>query len=60
MHFGIAMVLNVSIGHNTPVGTLIFIACTAGDVKVEEFIDELWPFLLSMIALLFFVTFGPI
>jgi len=60
VHFGIVMVLNLTIGGVTPpFGTLIFLVSSVLDISPTKIIKELMPFILALIIVLFFVTFTP-
>lgn len=58
VHFGIIMVLNLCIGLCTPpVGTILFVGSGVAKVSVADVIRPLMPLLLTMILVLFLVTF---
>jgi tripartite ATP-independent transporter DctM subunit len=58
VHFGIIMVLNLCIGVCTPpVGTILFVGAGVAKIPVTKVIKPLMPLLLSMIVVLFLVTF---
>ena len=60
VHFGIIMMLNLSIGLVTPpVGSTLFVGCAIGNVSIERVSRKLWPFWLSMFAILMLVTYFP-
>jgi TRAP-type C4-dicarboxylate transport system permease large subunit len=60
VHFGIIMVLNLSVGLGTPpVGSLLFIGCSVSDVKIETVIRPLLPMFIAMIVCLLLVTYIP-
>jgi tripartite ATP-independent transporter DctM subunit len=60
VHFGLVIVLNLTIGAVTPpVGTILYTVCSIVGVTVEEFTRELWPFLLALLATLAAVTYVP-
>jgi len=60
VHFGIVMMLNLSIGLITPpVGTTLFVGCAIGKVPIEQASRQLWPFWLAMLAVLLLVTYIP-
>ena len=59
-HFGVMMILNLSIGFITPpVGSNLFVACGITGMKFEALVKAIWPFLLALIVALIFVTFIP-
>jgi TRAP-type C4-dicarboxylate transport system permease large subunit len=60
IHFGIIMVLNLSVGLCTPpVGSVLFIGCSVSKVRIETVIRPLLPMFLAMIAILLLVTYIP-
>lgn len=60
VHFGIVMLLNLGIGLVTPpVGTTLFVGCAIGRVPIEQVARALWPFWLTMLAVLMLVTYLP-
>lgn len=60
IHFGIMMVLNLAIGLTTPpVGSALFVGCAIGKIKIEQVMKTIWSMWISMIAVLFLVTFVP-
>lgn len=59
-HFGVMMILNLSIGFITPpVGSNLFVACGITGMKFETLVKAIWPFLLALIIALIFVIFIP-
>ncbi len=60
VHFGIMMLLNLGIGLLTPpVGSVLFVGCAIGKVKMEDVMKGIWPFYGVMFAVLMLVTFIP-
>jgi tripartite ATP-independent transporter DctM subunit len=60
IHFGIIMVLNLSVGLCTPpVGSVLFIGCSVSKVKIEKVIKPLLPMFVAMIAILMLATYIP-
>jgi C4-dicarboxylate transporter DctM subunit len=60
IHFGIIMIVNLSIGLITPpVGVCLFVAAQVGETKYEQVIKAIWPFLLMMIINVLIITFVP-
>ena len=60
IHFGVIMVLNLTIGGVTPpVGTLAFTACSVLKVPSSEYTREAMPLLLTLLGVLALVTFVP-
>ena len=59
-HFGIIMVLNLSVGLCTPpVGSVLFIGCSVANIKIDKVIKPLLPMFLAMILVLLMVTYIP-
>lgn len=57
-HFGVMMILNLSIGFITPpVGSNLFVAVSITGMKFEKLVKAIWPFLLVMILALMMVTY---
>ncbi|MCF8335350.1 MAG: TRAP transporter large permease [Bacteroidales bacterium] len=60
IHFGIIMILNLSIGLCTPpVGTLLFIGCSISKIGIEKVIRPLLPIYAVMIFILLLITYFP-
>jgi TRAP-type C4-dicarboxylate transport system permease large subunit len=60
IHFGIILVLNLSVGLCTPpVGSVLFIGCSVAKVKIQDVIKPLLPMFIAMIAVLMLVTYIP-
>jgi TRAP-type C4-dicarboxylate transport system permease large subunit len=60
IHFGIIMVLNLSVGLCTPpVGSVLFIGCSVANVRIEKVIKPLIPMFIAMIVVLLLVTYIP-
>jgi TRAP-type C4-dicarboxylate transport system permease large subunit len=60
IHFGIIMVLNLSVGLCTPpVGSVLFIGCSVAKVRIETVIKPLLPMFLAMIVVLMLATYIP-
>ena len=60
IHFGIIMVLNLSVGLCTPpVGSVLFIGCSVTGIKIEKVVKPLLPIFIAMIAVLLLVTYMP-
>jgi tripartite ATP-independent transporter DctM subunit len=60
LHFGIMMVLNLSIGLCTPpVGTILFVGVGVAETTIEKVIRPLLPLFLAMIIALLLITFFP-
>jgi TRAP-type C4-dicarboxylate transport system permease large subunit len=60
VHFGIIMVLNLSVGLCTPpVGSVLFIGCSVSGLSIDKVIKPLIPMFVAMIAVLLLVTYLP-
>jgi TRAP-type C4-dicarboxylate transport system permease large subunit len=59
-YFGIVVTLNFMIGLITPpYGLLLFVMSSLTRVPLIEIIREIWPFVLTLIALLLILTWFP-
>src|SRR5579863_2285467 len=60
VHFGIVMMLNLGIGLcHPPVGSIIFVGCAVGRVRMEDVVRQIWPFYGVMLLVLMLVTYFP-
>jgi tripartite ATP-independent transporter DctM subunit len=60
IHFGIVMMLNLSIGFLTPpIGTALMVGSSIGCIKIEQTIRSMAPFYIVMITALMLITFIP-
>lgn len=60
IHFGLVMVVNLTIGGVTPpVGTLMFVSCSILKVSIQRFTVEAMPLLISMFVVLGLITYFP-
>ena len=60
VHFGIMMLLNLSIGLITPpVGNVLFVGCAIGKISMERVMPGVIPFYIPMIVVLLLITFVP-
>ncbi|MBN1302469.1 MAG: TRAP transporter large permease [Melioribacteraceae bacterium] len=60
IHFGIIMVMNLSIGLCTPpVGSVLFVGCSVAKLPITKVIKPLIPLFVAMIITLMFVTYIP-
>ena len=60
LHFGIMMVLNLTIGLTTPpVGSVLFVGCGIGRTTIADITKSLLPFYFVMIIALMLVTYIP-
>jgi TRAP-type C4-dicarboxylate transport system permease large subunit len=60
VHFGMIMMMNLGIGLcHPPVGSILFVGCAVGKVRIEDAMREIWPFYLVMFFVLMLVTYVP-
>ena len=59
VHFGMIFIVNIMIGGLTPpFGSMMFTVCSIVNVTLEDFIKEVWPFILALLAVLLIVTYS--
>jgi tripartite ATP-independent transporter DctM subunit len=60
LHFGMIMILNLVIGLITPpLGASLFTVCSIGHMPLETVIRPIFPFTLTLIAILILITYIP-
>lgn len=60
LHFGIIMIINLAIGFITPpVGANLFMASQVSQIKFDELVRAIIPWILVMIVVLLVITFTP-
>ena len=60
IHFGIIMVLNLSVGLCTPpVGSVLFIGCSVAGLSIDKVVKPLVPMFIAMVVVLLLVTYFP-
>lgn len=60
LHFGIMMILNLSIGLCTPpVGSVLFVGCSIGKVAISQIVKPILPLYVAMVTALVLVTVFP-
>ena len=60
IHFGIILMLNLSVGLCTPpVGSALFVGCAVGKISIEKVTKALMPFYAVMVVVLLLVTYIP-
>jgi len=58
--FGMILMMNLGLGLCTPpVGSVLFVGCAVGDVKLEDAVKTIWPFYLAILVALMLVTYVP-
>jgi len=61
IHFGVVMTLNLMIGVATPpIGMSLFVVSQISNIKVEDLMRSILPFLIPPIIVLFIITYIPI
>ncbi len=59
-HFGIVLLVNLTIGQLTPpVGVLLFVSSSVSRVQLGALVQEVWPYVVVLIAALLALTFVP-
>ena len=59
LHFGVIFIVNIMIGGLTPpFGSMMFTVCSIVGVKLEEFLKEVWPFIIALLCVLLLVTYS--
>ena len=59
-YFGLLFILNLGIGVITPpVGTVLYVICGIGNIKIIELIKSIVPFILVEVIVLFLLLFFP-
>jgi len=60
IHFGVIFQLTIMFGLLTPpVGMLLFVISSAGNVKINELLKNVWPFYLVLIVSLIIIAYIP-
>lgn len=60
IHFGVMLILNLSIGLCTPpVGSALYVGCAIGKTPIERTAKNMMPLFLTMVITLLLVTFVP-
>ncbi|WP_207953396.1 TRAP transporter large permease [Paenibacillus agricola] len=60
VHFGIIMMLNTGIGLLTPpVGTVLFVGCSLGNISIDQGTKAMMPFFYAMCVILMVLTYVP-
>ena len=59
VHFGMIFIVNIMIGGLTPpFGSMMFTVCTILEVKLEDFLKEVWPFIVALLIVLLVITYS--
>lgn len=60
LHFGIMLVMNLSIGLcSPPVGSVLFVGCSVGKASIAKVIPPLLPLYAAMLVVLMIITYVP-
>ena len=60
IHFGLIMIVNLAVGMCTPpLGVNLFVACQIADIRVDEIIPAVLPFLLILILDILIISYVP-
>ncbi|WP_114377044.1 TRAP transporter large permease [Elioraea thermophila] len=60
VQFGMVMMMNLGLGLTTPpVGSVLFVGCAIGRVRMEEVMGSIWPFWGAILVALMLVTYWP-
>ncbi len=60
VQFGIMLIMNLGLGLVTPpVGSVLFVGCAVGKVRIEEPLKTIWPFYAAHVVALMLVTYVP-
>ncbi|SIO84660.1 TRAP transporter large permease [Nocardiopsis sp. JB363] len=60
VHFGVMVVMNLSLGVITPpVGNVLFVGARVARLRIEPVISRLWAFFVALLVALFLVVFVP-
>ena len=60
VHFGVMMCLNLMIGLLTPpIGLNLFISSSVAKVPIDEIVRNVWPMIIFLTLVLFFITIFP-
>lgn len=60
VQFGIMLIVNLGIGLVTPpVGSVLFVGCAIGKIRIEDTAKTIWPFYLAFIVVLALVAYWP-
>lgn len=60
LHLGIVMVVNIMIGGVTPpFGSMMFLTCSLLEIKLQDFMKEIAPFIVALLLVLLLLTYVP-
>lgn len=59
LHFGVILIVNIMIGGLTPpFGSMMFTVCSIVNCKFQDFVKQVWPFIIALLVVLFVVTYS--
>lgn len=59
LHFGVVIIVNIMIGGLTPpFGSMMFTVCSIVNCTLQDFIKEVWPFIVALLIVLLLVTYS--
>ena len=60
VHFGMVMIVNIMVGGVTPpFGSMMFTTCSVTKVPINDFVKEVWPFIIALLVSLLIITYVP-
>ena len=60
VQFGVVLIVNLGIGLVTPpVGSVLFVGCAIGKIRIEDTAKTIWPFYAAFLVILGLVTYWP-
>ena len=59
LHFGVILIVNIMIGGLTPpFGSMMFTVCSIVNCKLQDFLKQIWPFIVALLLVLIIVTYS--
>jgi len=59
LHFGVIIIVNIMIGGLTPpFGSMMFTVCSIVNCKFQDFLKQVWPFIIALLIVLILVTYS--
>jgi len=59
LHFGVIIIVNIMIGGLTPpFGSMMFTVCSIVNCKFQDFLKQVWPFIIALLIVLVVVTYS--
>ncbi|MGP1455176.1 MAG: TRAP transporter large permease [Treponema sp.] len=59
LHFGVIIIVNIMIGGLTPpFGSMMFTVCSIVNCKFQDFLKQVWPFIIALLIVLVMVTYS--